>query len=217
MLQFIIDSENKVSIADQMRQSIFGGCRWIQIQDSTLPTDSIAAAVKEVMPLCQEKEVFLIIGGNAELAKELNVGGVALGKVGMLPSQARLLLGAAAIVGAAGNSFDDVLAVRSLDVDYIALGPVRESGDCDFGAPLNFEGIKNITSQMQQKDITLPTVAIGGVRYEDLDKLILDCGVNGVAVSSAISDASDIAAETKRFVDRLSQLLPSEEEKLGLD
>ncbi len=202
MLQYITNTECKVPVTDQIREVIKGGGRWIQIRMKGASDEEIKKVVDEIMPLCIEKEVFLILNDNPELAKALNVGGVHLGKTDMLPSQARLLLGAAAVIGCTANTFDDILAVRSLDVDYIGIGPYRYTETKKNLAPvLGIEGIKAITAQMTAKDITLPTVAVGGIRLEDVEPLMTEGGVNGVAVSGAIAFADDIAAETARFVD----------------
>lgn len=217
MLQFITNTESKTPVADQIKKVLEGGGRWIQIRMKGATDEEIKKVVEEVMPLCIEKEAFLILNDNPELAKRLNVGGVHLGKTDMLPSQARVLLGAAAVIGCTANTFDDVLAVRSLDVDYIGIGPFRYTETKKNLAPvLGIDGIKSITTQMAAKDITIPTVAVGGITYDDLDSLILEAGVNGVAVSGAIANADDIAAETKRFVDKLASLLPKEKAEDGL-
>ena len=63
---------------------------------------------------------------------------------------------------------------------------------------------------MAAKDITLPTVAVGGIKLEDVESLIMEGGVNGVAVCSAIADADDITTETAKFVSLLNRLLPEE-------
>ncbi len=217
MLQYITNTDCKVPVTDQIREVIKGGGKWIQIRMKGASDEEIKKVVEEIMPLCIEKEVFLILNDNPQLAKELNVGGVHLGKTDMLPSQARVLLGAAAVIGTTANTFDDVLAVRSLDVDYIGIGPFRDTQTKKNLAPiLGIEGIKSITSQMASKDITIPTVAVGGIKLEDVESLILEAGVNGVAVSGAIAFADDIAAETKKFVDKLAGLLPEEKKEDGL-
>lgn len=217
MLQYITNTDSKVPVTDQIKQVIAGGGRWIQIRMKDASDDEIRKVVEEVMPLCQEKQVFLLLDDRVELAKEVNVGGVHLGKGDMLPSQARIYLGPAAVIGATANTFDDVLAVRSLDVDYIGIGPFRDTLTKKNLAPiLGIEGIKAITEKMKAQDITLPTVAVGGIKYEDVRSLILEGGVNGVAVSAAIANADDIAVETEKFVKLLAELLPEEKAEDGV-
>ncbi|MDE6097160.1 MAG: thiamine phosphate synthase, partial [Muribaculaceae bacterium] len=93
MLQFITNTDCKVPVKDQIFAVIEGGCRWVQIRMKDASDDEIKSVVNEIMPTCIEKEVFLILNDRVDLAKELNVGGVHLGREDMPPSKARMMLG----------------------------------------------------------------------------------------------------------------------------
>ena len=162
--------------------------------------DEIRKVVEAVKPKCIEKEVFLILNDRVELAKELNVGGVHLGKEDMPASKARMILGPAAVIGVTANTFADILAVSALDIDYYGLGPFAQTTTKKNLAPvLGIEGIRNLCFEMAQKEITIPHVAVGGIKYDDILPL-LEAGVNGVAVSGALANAKDIVKETEKFV-----------------
>lgn len=203
MLQYITNTDCRVPVAEQVRQVIAGGCRWIQIRMKDATDEEIKNVVEEIKPLCIETESFLILNDRAELAKTLDVGGVHLGKMDMLPSKARLLLGPAAVIGVTANTFDDVLAVRALDVDYIGIGPFRHTDTKRNLAPiLGIDGIRDICTRMEQEEINIARVAVGGIRLEDVDAL-MESGVNGIAVSGAIAFAPDIKKATEEFLGRL--------------
>lgn len=200
MLQFITNTESPVPVVEQVREVINGGCRWIQVRMKDAFDQEISDVIEEIKPLCIEKEVFLILNDRVELAKKLDVGGVHIGKTDMLPSQARLLLGPAAVIGVTANTFEDVLAVRSLDIDYIGIGPFRFTETKKNLAPvLATEGIQSICGRMEAEEINIPRVAVGGIRKEDVRPL-MEAGVNGVAVSGALAFARDIASETAEFL-----------------
>lgn len=200
MLQFITNTESPVPVVEQVREVIKGGCRWIQVRMKDASDQEISDVIEEIKPLCIEKEVFLILNDRVELAKKLDVGGVHIGKTDMLPSQARLLLGPAAVIGVTANTFEDVLAVRSLDIDYIGIGPFRFTETKKKLAPvLATEGIQSICGRMEAEEINIPRVAVGGIRKEDVRPL-MEAGVNGVAVSGALAFARDIASETAEFL-----------------
>lgn len=203
MLQFITDPNANVPVTDQILSVIDGGGRWIQINMLEASDQIVADVVTSVMPRCIETQSFLLMTDRVELAKSLNVGGVLLTPGADLPSHARVFLGAGAVIGVGIRSFNDVTAVRSLDVDYLCFAPYRccESGRCG-SEPLGITAIRDIISEMQRHDILIPTVAAGGVTYDDIPELI-EAGVNGVAVSGAIANADDIAAETNRYIELL--------------
>lgn len=206
MLQYITDYKSKVPVTEQVRKVLDGGCNWIQVSMPGASDDEISSVVEKIMPLCLEKEAFLILTDHVDLAKKLNVGGVALTLNPIdLPSKTRVFLGAAAVVGVSAHSFDDVTAVRSLDVDYINITPYRNGADLGSNAePLGLDGVKNILNEMQAKDILTPAVVSGDVRFEDIDAL-MEAGAAGLTASSAIANADDITEETKRWVEKLAK------------
>lgn len=200
MLQYITNTECDTPVADQVLGVIEGGCRWVQIRMKDATDDEIRKVVEAVKPKCLEKEVFLILNDRVELAKELNVGGVHIGKEDMPPSKARMILGPAAVIGVTANTFADILAVSQHDIDYFGIGPFRHTSTKKNLAPvLGIDGIRNICYEMAENNINIPHVAVGGITYDDILPL-LEAGVNGVAVSGAIANAKDIVKETERYV-----------------
>lgn len=203
MLQFITNTNSKTPVTDQIFAVIEGGCRWIQIRMKDASDEEIKKVVDAVKPKCIETGTFLLLNDRVELAKELNVGGVHLGKDDMPVSKARMLLGAAAVIGVTANTYADVAAVSNLDIDYYGLGPYAETKTKKNLAPiLGLKGIRDICYEMENNNILIPHVAVGGITIEDVLPL-LESGVNGIAVSSAIANAEDIVKATKNFLDLL--------------
>lgn len=203
MLQFITNEKSPVSVVDQIKGFIKGGGRWVQVRMDDATDEEISKVVEEIKPLCLEVQAFLLLHNRVELAKTLDVGGVHLEKTSILPSKARLELGPAAVIGVTANTIDDIKAVRSLDVDYITIGPYKESDLFDKSLPvLGLDGIKDLDSDMQKLEINIAHVAAGGVGKNDV-KTLLEAGVNGIAVSKDIAFAADVKKETEEFLDIL--------------
>ncbi len=121
----------------------------------------------------------------------------------MLPSKARMLLGPAAVIGVTANTIDDIIAVRSLDIDYIGMGPFAYTNTKKNLSPmLGAEGIRSLCSDMERLEINIGHVAVGGIRLEDV-RTIMEAGANGVAVSGAIAFANDIPDATAKFLKAL--------------
>ncbi|MDE6254693.1 MAG: thiamine phosphate synthase [Muribaculaceae bacterium] len=203
MLQFITNEKSPVSVVDQIKGFIKGGGRWVQVRMDDASDEEISKVVEEIKPLCLEVQAFLLLHNRVELAKTLDVGGVHLEKTSILPSKARLELGPAAVIGVTANTIDDIKAVRSLDVDYITIGPYKESDLFDQSVPvLGLDGIKALDSDMQKLEINIAHVAAGSVSKNDV-KSLLEAGVNGIAVSKDIAFAADVKKETEEFLDIL--------------
>ena len=87
------------------------------------------------------------------------------------------------------------------------MGPYRHTLTKKNLAPvLGLEGIRNLCTEMEQNEINIGHVAVGGITLEDVVPL-MEAGANGIAVSGAIANASDISKATREFLDRLKPFL----------
>ncbi len=210
MLQYITDSSSKRSVEDQIKEVLAAGGNWITIDPAGLSDDEIKALVEKIMPSCLEKQAFLLIKDKVELAKEMNIGGVVLSQgSGEFPSHARMTLGAAAVIGVEVATSDQISKLQGLDVDYVVMAPYK-GGENSLG----IDAIKQLCSYMEEKEMELPRVAAGGVAYDDIAPL-MEAGCNGVAMSEAIADATDIATETEKAIALLKKYEKAEEAELN--
>ncbi|MDE6032944.1 MAG: thiamine phosphate synthase [Muribaculaceae bacterium] len=194
MLQFITHPSDKISIPEQVRLAIEGGCRWIQLRMKDATDAEVAAMAKEIIPLCRETGTILVIDDRVEVVMQTKVHGVHLGKNDMDPAKAREYLGPHAIIGCTANTAADILALAALDIDYIGLGPFRFTQTKQNLSPvIGLEGYREIINEVRAAGCQLPIVAIGGIEPADVPAL-LDTGVNGIAISGAIINSADPSA-----------------------
>lgn len=210
LLQYITNENSPHSVTEQIKAVIAGGGKWIQIRMKHASDEEISRVVEEIKPLCEQEEVFLIMNDRVELAKEVNVGGVHLGKDDMPPSKARLMLGPAAVIGVTANDIDDIKSVKSLDIDYIGIGPYKHTDTKERLAPiLGKEGLEKLCDYMQTDEINIAHVAIGGITLDDVED-VMATGVNGIAVSSAIAMADDMKIATEQFIAKLKPYIKAD-------
>ena len=204
MLQFVTDASAKRSVEDQIKDVLAAGCTWITIDPSGMSDDEVKDLVGKIMPACLEKQAFLLIKEKTELAKECNVGGTVIGQEGDTPSQARLSLGAAAVIGVEVENTQQIDRLTGLDMDYVVM-PFSKLG---------VDGVKDLCRYMEEKEMELPRVASCGVTYDDIAPL-MDAGCNGVAMSNALADADDIAAETQKAISLLKKYEEKEQARIS--
>lgn len=205
MLQFITHPSPRFSIAEEVKMIIEGGCRWVQLRLKDLTDDEVRPIAEEIIPLCKETETFLVLDDRVDLANELRVHGVHLGKQDMPVAEARELLGPHAIIGATANTIEDILALKGIDVDYIGLGPYRFTETKKRLSPvLGLDGYRSIIAAKREAAIELPVVAIGGITLEDVPA-IMSTGVDGIAMSGAIISADDPTAYTAKVIETILQ------------
>ena len=205
MLQFITSKLSLVSIENQVKRVLNGGCKWIQLRMKDADETEIRKVVEKIQPLCKEYDAFCVLNDNVALAKELQLDGVHVGKTDMPPSQARNLLGGEPMLGVTANTISDIISVSSLDIDYIGVGPYRFTQTKENLAPiLGIEGYRNIVQEMNKLGFEIPLVAVGGITLEDVD-ILMETGIDGIAVSSEIANSENIEKTTKTFIERLSK------------
>ena len=199
-LQFITHQTERHSYFDSARMVLEGGCKWIQLRMKDAPLEEVEAVALQLKPLCKEHEAIFVLDDHVELAKKLEVDGVHLGKMDMPIAEARQILGEAFIIGGTANTFEDVESHYRAGVDYVGIGPFRFTTTKKNLSPvLGLEGYTSIIQRMEEARIDLPTVAIGGITYDDIPE-ILATGVSGIALSGTILQAEDPAEETRRIM-----------------
>lgn len=203
MLQYITNTACGKSIPEQVKAVLAGGCRWIQLRMKDAAHDEVMEMAKTIKPLTDEKGAFLIINDYVDICRDVNCTGVHLGKTDTPPSKARMELGPLAVIGVTANTFADIEAVRSLDIDYIGMGPFADTKTKENLAPiLGLEGVSALCNEMNAAEINIAHVAVGGVKLEDV-KPLLEAGCDGIAVSGAIAFADDMEEATRRFCELL--------------
>lgn len=206
MLQYITNTASPYSIEEQVKSVLEGGCRWIQLRMKDASKEEVLEMAKRIKPLTDEKEAFLIINDYVEVCRDANATGVHLGQTDTSPSKARMELGPLAVIGVTANTFQQIESVKSLDIDYIGIGPFAATATKTNLSPiLGLEGIKRLCSQMNDAEINIAHVAVGGITLDDVIPL-LNAGVDGIAVSGAIAFSDDMTEATRNFC----SLLPTD-------
>lgn len=202
-LQFITHGRDHEEIASQVEKALAGGCRWIQLRHKDTDRDTLIREGKTLRALCDSHGATLIIDDHIELVDIIKADGVHLGKNDMLPAEARRILGVGKIIGATANTFDDITATVKAGADYIGLGPYRfTTTKAKLSPVLGPAGYRDIATRCHEAGIAIPIVAIGGIELDDIAP-IMQTGVNGIAISGTIRNASDPIATTREIIERL--------------
>ncbi|MCL2041257.1 MAG: thiamine phosphate synthase [Bacteroidales bacterium] len=177
-----------------------GGCRWIQLRMKDASLEEVERVALQLKPLCKSYNAVFLLNDHVELCKKIGADGVHLGKTDMNPHEARQLLGNDFIIGSTCNTFEDIENLKDTQIDYIGLGPFRFTETKQNLSPiLGLEGYKNIVSQCKKSNINIPIVAIGGITADDVVP-ILQTGIEGIALSSAILRAEDPVREMDKMI-----------------
>lgn len=204
-LQFITNGKN---VEDTVRQSMMvadGGCRWVQVRLKHSPREEIIEAVKELQPEFRRRGITLLVNDHIDICGETDADGVHIGQKDEKADICRRELGPEKIIGLTVNTLDQLPDALRMPVDYFGIGPYRFTTTKEKLAPtLGLDGYRNFISEMRKHGGIKPFVAIGGITVNDVAEL-MQVGVPGIAVSGAISGATNPVEETMKFIKTIYQ------------
>lgn len=170
-----------------------GGATWLQYRNKQADAGMRKRQASLLLGLCHEHSVALIINDDLQLAAEIGADGVHLGSDDGSIAAARQRLGASAIIGASCYNRLDLAGRAARDgASYVALGAF-------FPSPTKPNAViarLNLLADSQR--LSLPRVAIGGINADNAG-LLIDAGADLIAVISAVFDADDPEAATRRL------------------
>jgi thiamine-phosphate pyrophosphorylase len=198
--QFITHCTDKYDYFQSAEMALSGGCKWIQLRMKDADIDEVKQVALRLKPLCKSHNAVFLLNDHAELCKEIEADGVHLGKTDMNPLEARKLLGRGFIIGSTCNTYKDIENLKDMPIDYIGLGPFRFTSTKKGISPvLGIAGYQLIVNACRKNNICIPLVAIGGITAADISP-ILQTGITGVAISSAILQSENPVEETRRML-----------------
>jgi thiamine-phosphate pyrophosphorylase len=147
--------------------------------------------------ITEKAAIPLIINDRIDIALAIGADGVHLGQDDLPIDIARSLMGNK-IIGISTHNLVQAQQAAVNGADYIGIGPVfNTTTKHDAGQPLGCKTIQEIC-----KTVNLPIIAIGGINEDNLTQ-VLETGVHGIAIASAILKASDPVAAVKRIHEKL--------------
>jgi thiamine-phosphate pyrophosphorylase len=175
---------------EQITMLVDGGATLMQVREKKASSLEFYEAAREA---CAIASVSLIINDRADIALTVRAAGVHLGQDDLPPEAARRLLGDDAIIGYSTHSLAQLAEAAKLPVDYIAFGPVFQTGTkSDSARVVGLEGVRAARNATDK-----PLVAIGGITLEKA-RDVIDAGADSVAmISGLLTGPGDISSRLR--------------------
>ena len=171
-----------ISHADQVSLLADAGATFVQLREKNLSALDFYNEAKAALAVAAQKSVTLIINDRVDVALALGARGVHLGQDDLPPEAARELLGDAAVIGYSTHSVAQASAAANLPVDYIAIGPIFQTGSKNNPDPVvGLDGLRAVRYAIGD----IPLVAIGGIT-ETNAVAVIDAGADSIALISAL-------------------------------
>jgi thiamine-phosphate pyrophosphorylase len=176
-----------------IRQAILGGADVVQLRMKETSTVELYREAVLLRTLTRAMDTPFIINDRVDVAMAVDAEGVHLGQDDLPISIARRILGPQKIIGASTHSLEQVRGATREKPDYVSVGPIFSTTTKEAGPPVGVDLIR----KAKEKN-TVPIVAIGGIRLENVTE-VLHAGADVVAVVSAVVGADDIEGTLQSF------------------
>ena len=181
------------SLAECVREAIAAGVTLVQLREKHATFEQKLALARELLPICHEAGVPLIIDDDVELALAAGADGVHLGQNDLACAEARRRLGPEAIIGVSAHNVAEALDAQAQGADYLGAGALVATSTKGDATPLAPEELAAICAA-----VDIPVVGIGGLNAQTIPQFA-GLGCAGAAVVSAIFAADDIVAATREL------------------
>ncbi len=156
-----------------------------------------ALALKEVLA---ETTVPLLINDQVDVAMAVQADGVHVGQSDLPVDVVRKLIGTEKMIGLSVSNASQMQSVPWEQVDYLGIGPIYPTNSKGDAAPVL--GVEQLQKLVQSKQC--PAVAIGGINRSNITQ-VMQTGIDGVAVISAICAQPDVGAATQQLLQQIRQ------------
>ena len=182
------------SLYEQVKEALENGVTCVQLREKELDESDFLKEAKQISTLCKEYKVPFIVNDNVDIAIACKADGIHIGQEDMELKSVRKLVGEDMIIGVSAHTVEEAIKAQEGGADYIGIGAVFATSTKTDVDVLSFETLRSICEA-----VDIPTVAIGGIKKDNICKL-KGSGIDGVAVVSAIFAAKDIATATKELL-----------------
>ena len=191
---------------EQIEDSLKGGVTLLQLREKNLSREEFFKEAQKVKKLTDKYGVPLIINDDVEIALQVDAAGVHVGQKDMEAGEAREKLGADKILGVSCRTVEDAKKAEQMGADYLGVGAMFATSTKAEAEVITTERLRSICQA-----VSIPVVAIGGIKEENVEKL-RDCDISGVAVISGIYAQKDIESACQKLL-KLSKEITQQEVK----
>lgn len=183
---------------DVARQLCDGGVDLIQLRAKQSSLDTVRRMAESILPITRSAGVGLVINDHLEVTRQVGAELCHLGQEdffgeGHVDMTELRRANSAPLVGLSTHAPDQCERAIAAGADYVAIGPVYATGTKPAAKPVTLDYVRWAAAH-----VCIPWFAIGGITLENLPE-VLAAGARRICVVSAILNATDVAAECRKF------------------
>lgn len=184
---------------DLVRSLILAGVHVLQLRDKELPDRELVQRARLLRELTHDAATLSIVNDRPDIALLSDADGVHVGQDELTVSDCRTILGPERLVGVSTHCVAQACQAVDDGADYVGCGPTFPSPTKPFESFPGLNFLRAVHAAVQ-----LPAFAIGGINRANLQQ-VLDTGFRRIAVSAAVTAASNPAAAARSLLETLSR------------
>lgn len=192
-LHLITDETRGSGLLTALEAGVAAGVDWVQVRAKSAPAADLYALTRAALQVCRRHGAGLLVNDRLDVAVAAGAHGVHLARKSLSVAAARSAAPAKFLIGASVHTVAEAVTAAQEGADYITFGSVFPTRSHP-GAPA--QGPEILAAVVTAVDI--PVLAIGGITAGNVRSL-LDTGVAGVALISAVLAAADPGAAAREL------------------
>ena len=189
------------TLPQAVEEAILGGATFIQLREKMLDTPARIEAAKQVKATTDHYHIPFVINDDVQAALACGADGVHVGQEDMQAADVRRLIGPDKILGVSAQTVEQALLAEANGADYLGVGAVFSTSTKADAVEVPAPILHDICQA-----VSIPVIAIGGIKAENIMKL-RNSGIVGIAVVSAIFAAPNIAQATQSLAKAIQNML----------
>lgn len=188
-----------------VEQALEGGVDILQLWGETQDNEALRRIARKILALARTHGVPCLIADDVDVCQSIGADGVHFDGYSIpaqTPKEVKQIIGTDKIVGVTcGNSVEKLRWALENGADYVSFCSVFPSASVDTCELVPLEMI-----HAAKVILNIPVFASGGITAENIHK-VLEAGADGIAVVSAIMNASDPKRAAEEFKQQINAFL----------
>lgn len=176
------------------------GVTLVQLREKELLTSSFYELALKVKAITDRYHIPLIINDRVDICLAVDAAGVHIGDDELPVDVVRSLIGSEKILGVSAKTVERGLEAEKAGADYLGIGAIFPTKTKK--TPLtSIETLKAINGA-----VTIPSVAIGGIKEENLVNF-RGTGIAGVSIVSEIMLAEEVGKKVRSLRQKIAEIV----------
>lgn len=176
------------------------GVTLVQLREKELLTGDFYELALKVKAITDRYQVSLLINDRVDICLAVDAAGVHIGDDELPVDVVRSLIGSEKILGVSAKTVDRGLEAEKAGADYLGIGAI-------FPTKTKVTSLTPIaTLKAINEAVTIPSVAIGGIKEENLTDF-RGTGIAGVSIVSEIMLAENVGEKVRSLKQKIEEVL----------